>query len=146
MTAAGAVPAVEALRVVGLRAPHGPRQSCGFPRHGQQMGMIRHEAPAQDLQIFRGGASGEQIQVLGAILFREEDGLAIVPPRGNVKRNTRFDEPCLACHVCLVQDRSVGSQTKSPSVPIYSTFTPTIYSPFTPFTPIYSFCFPNPLA
>ena len=49
VTAAGTHATIEALRIVGLGASHGSRQSSTLPGNGEQVYVIRHETQTEDL-------------------------------------------------------------------------------------------------
>jgi hypothetical protein len=56
-----------------------PCECRPLPPNGQQVNIIGHEAPAQDVERFQASVAGEQAQVLGAVVIAEEDRLPIVP-------------------------------------------------------------------
>jgi hypothetical protein len=62
------------------------RQALRRGRNQDKMDVIRHKTPTQNADVVAQGVFAKQFQVAEAILWREEDVLAVVSSLGNVMR------------------------------------------------------------
>ncbi len=104
MAAAGTRATIETLRIIGLGASHGSRQRSTLPWNGEQVYVIRHETPTEDLHSFECGVMVEEFQILTPVFVREEYRLAIVPACGDVECGVSLDESSFAGHTALVPE------------------------------------------
>ena len=87
------MPLVQTPRVFRLNPLQAPGQRLATLRNHEQVDVVGHRAPTQDFEPFDASVALQQIQILGAVVVREENGLPVVPASGDVKREAGFDQP-----------------------------------------------------
>ena len=81
-----------------MDAPHEPRQRVFPTRNNDQMDVVRHPAPAEQLGLARLEMERKQLLVAAPVFVGQEDVLAVVAAVGDVMRHARRDHPRLAGH------------------------------------------------
>ena len=97
MTVTAATP-IEVLGITGMDSPDETRQRGFLLGHNDQMDMVGHPTPAQQLGPTGGEVKQQELLVAAPVFVSQEDLLAVIAAMGDVMRHTRRHHPRLAGH------------------------------------------------
>lgn len=96
--AAAAVQVIDILRIKKMGSADGLGQRLRIGRSGNEVDVIGHQAPAEDLKAVFFGLLFEDRQVHPPVVIDEEDILAVVTPLGNMVRYFGYCYACFSWH------------------------------------------------
>jgi len=95
---AALVASVEGLRIARMDLHDEPGEGIRQPRHGDEMDVIVHPAPTEEVDGTGGELGSQEVLVAAPVFVGQEDLLAIIAAMGDVMRDVDRDHPRLAGH------------------------------------------------